>query len=76
MIVTADHGGGGVPASDHDHPHPINETIPCWSPDSGSGPAPARRAAPACSMSHSTVLSGFGGNPPAQWQGRVLSEAF
>ena len=76
VIVTADHGGGGVLPSDHDHPHPINETIPLLVGDWGSGPGPARRAAPACSMSRPRCLSAFGGNPPAQWQGRVLSEAF
>jgi hypothetical protein len=75
VIVTADHGGGGVLPSDHDHPHPINDTIPLLVGGLGSGPGrlderrqPARRPP--------TVLSAFGGNPPAQWQGRVLSEAF
>ena len=51
VIVTADHGGGGVRPSDHDHPHPINDTIPLLVGDWGSGPGPARRAVPACSMS-------------------------
>jgi predicted AlkP superfamily pyrophosphatase or phosphodiesterase len=28
LLVTADHGGGGVVATDHDLPHPVNAAIP------------------------------------------------
>lgn len=28
LLVTADHGGGGVAPTDHDAPHPVNDRIP------------------------------------------------
>jgi hypothetical protein len=76
VIVTADHGGGGVLPSDHDHPHPINEAIPLLV--AGFGVRTGTGSASSASLLDipPTVFSGFGGNPPAQWQGRVLSEAF
>jgi Type I phosphodiesterase / nucleotide pyrophosphatase len=76
VIVTADHGGGGVLPSDHDHPHPINETIPLLV--AGFGVRTGAGSATGASLLDvpPTVLSSFGGNPPAQWQGRVLNEAF
>ncbi|HSE67889.1 MAG TPA: alkaline phosphatase family protein [Gemmatimonadales bacterium] len=77
VIVTADHGGGGVLPCDHDHPHPINDAIPLLV--GGLGVRTGMEASsPGASLLDvpPTVLSAFGGNPPAQWQGRVLSEAF
>jgi hypothetical protein len=76
VIVTADHGGGGVLPSDHDHPHPINETIPLLVGGLGVRTRAASTSGATLLDVPPTVLSAFGGNPPAQWQGRVLSEAF
>jgi predicted AlkP superfamily pyrophosphatase or phosphodiesterase len=76
VIVTADHGGGGVLASDHDHPHPLNERIPVLM--GGMGLATMREGnAPASLLDiPPTILHAVGGRPPAQWEGRILSEAF
>src|SRR5262249_3931248 len=46
ILLTADHGGGGVLPRDHDHPHPVNDAIPIMMlgsrtipSTSGAGPA-------------------------------------
>ncbi len=76
VIITADHGGGGVLAQDHDHPHAVNDAIPLLmlggrvAPGIGGG-APARLL-----DIPPTVLHGFGGTAPAQYEGRVMHEAF
>jgi arylsulfatase A-like enzyme len=76
VIVMADHGGGGVLPREHDHPHPANEAIPLALlggrvAPGGIGTVPVRLldVVP-------TVLFGFGGTPPAVYQGRLLHEAF
>ncbi len=76
VIITADHGGGGVLPQDHDHPHPVNDAIPLMllggrvSPGIGGvGPTHLLDIPP-------TVLHGFGGTAPAQYEGRVIHEAF
>jgi arylsulfatase A-like enzyme len=76
IIVTADHGGGGVLERDHDHPHPTNDAIPLM--------FLGGRVAPGCFSSGPvrlldippTVLHGFGGIVPAAYEGRVVHEAF
>lgn len=76
VIITADHGGGGVLAQDHDHPHPVNDAIPLLMLGGrippgvgGAGPAHLLDIPP-------TVLHGFGGAAPLQYEGRVMHEAF
>lgn len=76
VIITADHGGGGVLAQDHDHPHPVNDAIPLLLLGGrivpgvgGVGPAHLLDIPP-------TVLHGFGGTAPAQYEGRVIHEAY
>lgn len=76
IIVTADHGGGGVIPHDHDAPHQLNDGIPlalvsgCISPGIvGEDPVSLLDIPP-------TVLHGFGGTAPRQYTGRVLHEAF
>lgn len=73
-IITADHGGGGVLANDHDHPHPLNDAIPLLmlggrvAPTGGAGPAHLLDIPP-------TVVYAFGGSAPAQYEGRVMRAA-
>jgi phosphopentomutase len=76
VIITADHGGGGVLAQDHDHPHPINDAIPLMLLGGrvvpgvgGVGPAHLLDIPP-------TVLHGFGGIAPKEYEGRVIHEAY
>lgn len=76
VIITADHGGGGVLAQDHDHPHPLNDAIPLLllggrvEPGIGGvGPVHLLDIPP-------TILHGFGGTAPAQYEGRVIREAY
>lgn len=76
IIVTADHGGGGVVPNDHDAPHPLNDGIPlalvsgCITPETCGEDAVSLLDIPP------TVLHGFGGTAPRQYSGRVLHEAF
>ncbi len=75
VIVAADHGGGGVLPREHDHPHPANDAIPLallgGQVSQGVASLPVRLL-----DVPPTVLHGFGGTPPASYQGRVLHEAF
>lgn len=76
VIVTADHGGGGVLPQDHDHPHPVNDGIPIAL--LGGGVTPGAPSPDPVSLLDipPTVLHGFGSVIPPQYQGRVLHEAF
>lgn len=76
LIITADHGGGGVDPTDHDAPHPVNDRIPLALVGGqvahgqvGEGPVRLLDIPP-------TVLHGFGGTAPAGYAGRVIHEAF
>lgn len=76
VLVLADHGGGGVLPRDHDHPHPLNEAIPLFLAGrtvatfaTGQEPASLLDVPP-------TIVHAFGGEPPENWEGRVLNEAF
>lgn len=76
FIVTADHGGGGVFASEHDEPHPVNDRIPLVL----AGPRVTRRHQLTRPISlldiPATVLWWFGMPAPEGYEGRPLSEAF
>lgn len=74
VILTADHGGGGVLPRDHDHPHPVNDAIPIMflgartiPSTTGGNPAHLLDIPP-------TILNAFGAPVPSCYQGRVLSE--
>jgi hypothetical protein len=76
LIITADHGGGGVLAQDHDHPHPVNDAIPLLLLGGrvvpgigGEGPVRLLDIPP-------TILHGFGAMAPVQYEGRVIHEAY
>ena len=75
-IVTADHGGGGVTANEHDEPHPVNDHIPLIL----AGPGVTRRHQLTRTISlldvPATVLWWFGVPVPTCYEGRPLSEAF
>lgn len=76
LIVTSDHGGGGVRPDDHDEPHPIND----WIPLTIAGPFVRRRAVLAAPISlldlPPTILWHLGVAIPPTYEGRVLREAF
>jgi Type I phosphodiesterase / nucleotide pyrophosphatase len=76
VIVTADHGGGGVSPTEHDEPHPINDHIPLII----AGPGVTRRHQLTRSISildiPATVLWWFGVAVPECYEGRPLAEAF
>ncbi|HEX4574963.1 MAG TPA: alkaline phosphatase family protein [Gemmatimonadales bacterium] len=76
FIVTADHGGGGVFANEHDEPHPVNDHIPLVL----AGPGVTRRHQLTRPISlldiPATVLWWFGIPVPECYEGRPLTEAF
>lgn len=76
LIVTADHGGGGVFANEHDEPHPVNDRIPLVL----AGPRVTRRHQLTRPISlldiPPTVLWWFGMPAPECYEGRPLTEAF
>ena len=76
FIVTADHGGGGVTANEHDEPHPVNDHIPLIV----AGPGVTRRHQLTGTISlldvPATVLWWFGVPVPGDYEGRPLAEAF
>jgi len=76
FIVTADHGGGGVTANEHDEPHPVNDHIPLIL----AGPGVTRRHQLTRTISlldvPATVLWWFGVPVPICYEGRPMSEAF
>ena len=74
LIACADHGGGGFTANDHNSDHPLDRTIPLLM----TGGGVARRTLGAVRLLDipPTVLWALGVNPPADLEGRVLSEAF
>lgn len=76
LLLTADHGGGGVRPHDHDEDHPLNLRIPIVM--AGRGVRPATRShTPAHLLDlPATILSALGLAVPADYEGRVLTEAF
>ena len=71
LLVTADHGGGGVAATDHDLPHPTNDAIPIVAagvavvPGRGHGSASLLDLPP-------TILRALGVPVPREYAGRAL----
>lgn len=76
VVLTADHGGGGVLPQDHDHPHPVNDTIPIGMIGGRVMPGLVSSEPARLLDIPPTVLNGFGGSAPAEYEGRVLHEAF
>lgn len=75
VLITADHGGGGVQADDHDAPHPINDTIPLIAVGPTVEPRVATDAFSILDLPP-TVLHALGVPVPAIYEGRVLTELF
>jgi predicted AlkP superfamily pyrophosphatase or phosphodiesterase len=72
LLVTADHGGGGLDPRDHDGAHPINSTIPLIA----AGPG-LRPDSPVPDDAHlldipPTILAALGLPIPPSYEGRVL----
>jgi predicted AlkP superfamily pyrophosphatase or phosphodiesterase len=76
VVLTADHGGGGVLPHDHDHPHPVNEAIPVGMIGGRVMPGLVSPEPVRLLDIPPTVLHGFGGTAPVEYEGRVLHEAF
>lgn len=76
FLVTADHGGGGVSANEHDEPHPVNDHIPLIV--AGPGVTRQHQLTQAISLLDipATVLWWFGVPVPQGYEGRPLAEAF
>ena len=76
LLVTADHGGGGVCPTEHDEPHPVNDHIPLVL----AGPRVNRNHVLSEPVSlldvPATVLWWFGLDTPACYEGRPIAEAF
>ena len=76
FIITADHGGGGVTANEHNEPHAVNDHIPLIL----AGPGVTRRHQLTRWISlldiPATVLWWFGLPVPGEYEGRPLTEAF
>lgn len=75
FIVLADHGGGGVTATDHREPHEINDRIPLVL----AGPGVTRRHQLTRRVSlldvPPTLLYWLGVDIPESYEGRALTEA-
>jgi len=76
LLVTADHGGGGVQPREHDEPHPVNDHIPLVI----AGPRVTRSHALTRPVSlldvPATILWWFGLEIPVCYEGQPLVEAF
>jgi predicted AlkP superfamily pyrophosphatase or phosphodiesterase len=75
LVVTSDHGGGGVESRDHDLPHPVNDRIPLVL----AGPRVRRGFALPGPISlldiPPSLLAWLGVPVPGGYEGRVLAEA-
>ena len=76
LIITADHGGGGVLPQDHDHPHPVNDRIPLILAGGRVMPGLMTTEPVRLLDIPPTVINGFGGSAPAEYEGRAIHEAF
>jgi predicted AlkP superfamily pyrophosphatase or phosphodiesterase len=76
VIIVADHGGGGIVPHDHEGDHPLNLRIPLIL--AGAGVHAATRSHRPVSLLDvpPTILTSLGVPVPANYEGRVLTEAF
>jgi predicted AlkP superfamily pyrophosphatase or phosphodiesterase len=76
ILLTADHGGGGVLPHDHDHPHPVNDAIPIMMLGSRTIPSTSDGNPVHLLDLPPTILHAFGAPVPSSYEGRVLHEGF
>lgn len=76
LILTADHGGGGLVPNDHAGDHPLNLRIPMILAARGLRDRTLSQHPTHLLDIPPTILSALGVSIPATYQGRVLSEAF
>lgn len=75
LCITADHGGGGVEATDHDLPHPINSAIPLiLAGQRLANRGSSDRAAHLLDVPP-TIAALLGAPVPTGYEGRILTEA-
>jgi arylsulfatase A-like enzyme len=75
LVALADHGGGGVLATDHDSDHPDDRTVPVLLAGAGIEPGTVLDATTLLDVP-ATVLWALGVRRPPTYEGRVLVEAF
>lgn len=71
LLVTADHGGGGVAPTDHDMPHPTNDAIPIVA--AGAHVHPGRGYGVSLLDLPPTILRVLGAPVPREYAGRALN---
>jgi predicted AlkP superfamily pyrophosphatase or phosphodiesterase len=71
LLVTADHGGGGVQVDDHDAPHPLNDHIPLVAAGAMVHHASGHDGASLLDIPP-TILDALDLPVPAPYEGRVL----
>jgi arylsulfatase A-like enzyme len=74
LVALADHGGGGVLATDHESDHPFDRTIPIAF--AGLGVVPCALDDARLLDVPPTVLYALGGEPPPNYEGRALTSIF
>jgi arylsulfatase A-like enzyme len=74
LLLTADHGGGGVLPHDHDHPHPVNDAIPIMMLGARTAPAASDGSRAHLLDLPATILHAFGVPVPSCYEGRILHE--
>jgi predicted AlkP superfamily pyrophosphatase or phosphodiesterase len=72
LLVTADHGGGGVAPTDHDAPHPVNDRIPIIAAGSSIPHHVAEDGSASLLDLPPTILDLLGVPVPPQYEGRAL----
>lgn len=72
LLVTADHGGGGVAPTDHDAPHPVNDRIPIIAAGPSIAPHVAEDGSARLLDLPPTILDLLGVPVPPQYEGRAL----
>jgi len=74
LVVCSDHGGGGLRERGHDSDHPLDTTIPILL--AGAGVRPGELPPARLIDLPPTILWALGVPIPAEYGGRVLTEAF
>ncbi len=75
VIVTADHGGGGVALRDHGELHPLNECIPLILASTALAGAGVSGQVAKLIDIPATIVAAFDLPVPRSFEGRVLTEA-